>query len=289
MKTSIRVGIDGSEASRAAVRWSVRRLATFNGGGVQPSLKLVHVVDDDWGMMGSRNMEALREDGRMLAAREAEYARSLEPGVAVETEILIGNPMWELIATSAGSGMTVVGTHKTGFIQGRVFGSRSLQLAAAARSSVAIIPQSSSPSSRGVVVGVDGSAAARAAVRFGAEEARRTGQALVLVRAWRPSRQANEGDPSAFADQERAAEIASAELSAAETLARSILPAGEIRVRNVGRSPAEALLDASSHASLLVIGGTDRTAGERIVLGSVGHDVLLNLTAPTVIVHGGNM
>jgi nucleotide-binding universal stress UspA family protein len=284
MKTRIRVGIDGSEASRAAVRWSVRRLATFDNGA-DKALTLVHVVDDDWGMMGSRNMEALREDGRILAAKEAEYVRSLGTDLAVETEVLIGNPIWELIARSVGETMTVVGTHKTGFIQGRVFGSRSLQLAAAARAPVAIIPQSQPHDSRGIVVGVDGSAAGRAALRFAAEEAARTRQTLVLVRAWRAPKHPNEGEPSLFGDQERAAQKASVELSAAEKLARSIFPSGEIRVRNVGRSPAEALLDASTRASLLVIGGTRRTGGERMVLGSVSHDVLLNLAAPTVVVH----
>ena len=51
--------------------------------------------------------------------------------------------------------MIAVGTHKTGFIHGKVFGSRSLQLAAAAHSPVAIVPQTSRRDGQGIVVGID--------------------------------------------------------------------------------------------------------------------------------------
>jgi nucleotide-binding universal stress UspA family protein len=286
MNNNIRVGIDGSECSRAALRWSASRI-TVSGAASRGTVTLVHVVDDDWGMMGSRNMEALREDGRALAAREAKYARSLAPDLGFEIEVRLGNPMWELIATSAGAVMTVVGTHKTGFIQGRIFGSRSLQLAAAARSHVAVIPQSFPHDGRGVVVGVDDTRAGQAALCFGAEEAKRTQQPLVLVRASRPSKHVNEGDSSAADDQEHAARNALRQLSAAEAAARSIFPTGDMRSRHVHRPPAEALLDASGQASLLVIGGSRRTGEDRMVLGSVSHDVLLNLAGPTIVVHGG--
>lgn len=280
----IRVGIDGSESSRTALQWAVKRL-TAADGDLRGTLTLVHVVDDVGGMIGARNLEALREDGRALAEREATYARSLAPDLTFNVEVLVGSPMWELIATSDDA-MTVVGTHKTGFIQGRIFGSRSLQLAAAARSPVAIIPQSPPRRGGGVVVGIDDSCAGRAAVRFAAEEAKCTHQPLVLVRASRPSKHSSAEGRAPAEDQDEAGRHALAALSDAEGAARSIFPTGEMRLRNVRRSPAEALLDASSQASLLVIGSSRRTGAERMVLGSVSHDVLLNLTGPTVVVHG---
>ncbi|WP_235492353.1 universal stress protein [Leifsonia sp. Root112D2] len=285
MKKNIQVGIDGSDASRAAVRWAVKRTVatgTASGG----SLTLVHVVDDDWGMMGTRIMDALREDGKALVKREAEYARALAPEVAVETEILAGNPMWRLIDASGDAMMTVVGTHKTGFIQGRIFGSRSLQLAAAARSHVAIIPQASSREGRGIVVGVDSSVAGRAALLFAAGESRETRQPLVLVRARRPMKHSIDIEDSEANGGELDTQTALAELSNAEEIARSVFPDIDVRLRNVQRAPAEALLDASSQASALIIGSSRRTGPESMVLGSVSHDVLLNLATPTIVVHG---
>ncbi len=58
-----------------------------------------------------------------------------------------------------------------------------------------------------------------------------------------------------------------------------------VRIRSIRRPPAEALLDASSTAELLVIGTSLRLAPESASLGPVGHDVLLNLAGPTVVVH----
>lgn len=284
MKKNIQVGIDGSEASRVAVRWAVKRITAT--GAAPGTVTLVHIVDDDWGMMGSRIMDALREDGRALVEGEAEYARSLAPEVIVETEILAGNPMWRLIDASGDAMMTVVGTHKTGFIQGRIFGSRSLQLAAAARSHVAIIPQTSVHDSHGVVVGVDNSAAGRAALLFGVEEARATHQSLVLVRAWGVTRESVENTGPEAAGRELGTRAALAELSAAEDIARSVFPDVDVRLRTVQRAPAEALLDASSQASVLVIGSSRRIGSESVVLGSVSHDVLLNMATPTIVVHG---
>jgi nucleotide-binding universal stress UspA family protein len=274
----ILVGIDGSAPSRVAVRWAVQRAAAIGEDVV-----LAHIVDDEWGVVSFRLLDEVRSEADALAATEAAYARTIDPDVIVTTLLREGNPMWELIAAAEGSALVVVGTHKTGFVRGRVFGSRSLQLAGGSPAPVAIIPETPSRPRGGIVVGVNESEASRAAIAFGAEEARRLGEELILVGAWagRVETEANEANGRRTALVK--SRIESVLGDARATVARSH---GDlrVRVREVNRPAAEALVDAAVSATLLVI-GSSRRPGAPTTLGSVAHDVLINLAAPTVVVH----
>jgi nucleotide-binding universal stress UspA family protein len=102
---------------------------------------LVYVVDDEWATIGARMLDELRDDAQRVLNAEVDYARALAPEVVTHTRLLHGTVMKELLTVSEGADLVVVGTHKTGFVSGRIFGSRSLLLAAAAHAPVAIIPQ----------------------------------------------------------------------------------------------------------------------------------------------------
>ncbi|GAB3043487.1 universal stress protein [Parafrigoribacterium mesophilum] len=281
MVDTIVVGIEGTEPSRVALRWSIERAATTGAEVV-----LVHVVDDEWASVSARIREGMAADAGRLLEREAEYARSLAAGVTVGTRLLHGDVMDELIAASRTASVIAVGTHKTGFIHGKVFGSRSLVLAAAAHSPVAIIPQPSQRGARGVVVGVDASDAGRTAVRFAASEAARLHQTVTFVRASDAPGQADEHAEVQRRRDEYLAENAKALLSEAMVIARSVATGADIRLRHIRRPAAEALLDAAASAALLVVGSSRREPEADSALGSVSHDVLINLTVPTIVVHG---
>lgn len=272
------VGVDGSSPARAALTWSMQRAARLGD-----AVRLVSVVDDEWGVMGARMSDDLRRDGQRILEAEMSSARSQHPGVAVEAVLLSGNPMLELAAAGATAGLVVVGTHKTGFVRGRIFGSRSLQLAAASSVPVAIVPDALSATRKGIVVGVDGSGAALAAVTFAAREAHDLDTELVLVGAWTG---VAGDDASDHAASRRNVLIKSAvEKALVDARARARLHLDRMpRVRQVNRPAAETLIDASVAASMLVIGSSRRT-GALTTLGSVAHDVLLNIRTPTVVVH----
>lgn len=274
------IGIDGTESSRAALRWAMKRALAIGAG-----VTLVRVIDDEWTTIGARMLDELDEDARHLLEREAQYARSLASEVAVQTRVLHGNVMQELTAASDEVEMVVVGTHKTGFINGKVFGSRSLQLAAAARTPVAIIPQGSPRDGRGVVAGVDESAAGRLATRLAAQEAERTRQTLTLIRAFTVPQLENDDAQRELVQHGEAR--ASTALSAAAALAAETAPTVEVKTRSVRRPAAEALVEAGATAGLLVIGNSRREESNTMV-GSVSHDVLINLTGPTIVVHAGD-
>jgi nucleotide-binding universal stress UspA family protein len=195
--------------------------------------------------------------------------------------------MQELTAASDDAGMVVVGTHKTGFINGKVFGSRSLRLAAAAHTPVAIIPQGSPRDGRGVVAGVDESAAGRLATRLAAQEAERTRQTLTLIRAFTVPELVTANDDARRELVQHGEARASATLAAAAALATQTAPTLDVKTRSVRRPAAEALVEAAATAGLLVIGNSRREDPDTVV-GSVSHDVLINLTGPTIVVHAGD-
>ncbi|MDR6141514.1 nucleotide-binding universal stress UspA family protein [Microbacterium foliorum] len=165
----------------------------------------------------------------------------------------------------------VIGTGKTGFIRSRVFGSLSLQIAAEVDCTVAVVPQVDLRFRRGVVAGVKDDDLLVPVVRACADEARARNQPIQLIHSSFTGLV-----PADIETRRPVLDRAVAEASAG--VART-----NIRTRTTGRPPAEALLDASRNASLLVVGaGQRRGAGH--ALGSVTHDVLLNINAPVLIV-----
>lgn len=275
---AIAVGVDGTESSRVALRWSARRAAQTGA-----ELSVLHVVDDTWAAIGVRMADEVRADAQELVEHEASYAGTLVPGIHLHTRVLHGDVMTVLAQTSHDLDLIVVGTHKTGFVSGQVFGSRSLVLAGTAHAPVAIIPQTSRREGRGIVVWVDGSAVGRQAVRFAAEEARRGGDSLTLLCTFTVPTYPGETDDVRARTRRRIGERSVAIMSEAAAWATSVAPAVELRRRMIERPAAEALVAASSSASLVVVGNSGGDEGGMMV-DSVTHDVLINLAAPTIVV-----
>jgi nucleotide-binding universal stress UspA family protein len=281
MRTTIAVGVDGRAPGRAALRWAMEHAAATDA-----DVLVIYVVGTDLASIGSRDDDEVERDARRILEGDAAFARGLNPSVPVTTRLMHGSPMRQLITASKTVSMVVVGTHKTGFIRGRVFGSRSIVLAAGSRNPVIVIPESSGRHRRGVVVGVDDSLAGRAAVQFGAAEAVRTGEPLRLISAWRLP----EDDLADFhrENDDRHADEVRAMLDAEADRVRADFPTADVHCRIIRLPAAEALVDASASAALVVLGNSGPISDGQGLLGSVAHDVLVNLAGPTVIVHADN-
>jgi nucleotide-binding universal stress UspA family protein len=263
MPDRVLVGIDGSGPSDAATHWAIERAARLG-----LALDLLHASD---GGGGAGSADA----SRFLLDRAVMTARS-HPGVGeVRGRAVDGDAMEQLIAASADAALVVVGSHKTGFLRGRVFGSRTLRLVAGALCPVAIVPESSGRARHGVAVGVAGTPAGERAVRFAASEAAALGEELTLIR----------GDASAAA---RDVDIDTAGapdrlLAAARELAIATAPDLRVRVRGLRRPAAVALADAAPTSILLVL-AVSSGQGSGGAVGRTTHDVLMNLAGPTVVV-----
>lgn len=268
---TIVVGVDGSGPSRAALGWAVHRAVELGS-----AVELVHVVDDEWGQAGQgvARIET-EESGRMLNAA-LDLAAGLAPGLTLSSQLLHGSPAWELSAAANDAELLVVGTHKTGYLHGRVLGTRSVVIASIATCSVAVIPDGPATRRRGVIVGVAPGAAWRDAVILGAREAERLGDALSLIHA------SAGGADAVTAERDDGRAL----LAAASAVATETAPGTVVRSRLSRRRPSEALLDASRAEGLLVLGQSRRDTANAGFLGSVTHEVLLNINSPVIIARG---
>ena len=117
MGETIVVGIDASAPSRAATSWAIARAASLGLG-----VEMVHVLDERW--LEPDDSE-LRDHATAVLVAELTRAESHARGVSIRGRVVTGFPPKALIDASAGADLLVVGTHKTGFAYGRVFGSGS--------------------------------------------------------------------------------------------------------------------------------------------------------------------
>lgn len=115
-----------------------------------------------------------------------------------------------------------------------------------------------SPAGSRIVVGIDGSAASDAAVRWAVREARLRHATVHLVSAYYSDRslRAQYVPPSSWMTPEHDRRAAGALLAAAVDIARRYLSTGRLMAEVANEPPVRALLDRSAHAELLVLGTT---------------------------------
>lgn len=137
-----------------------------------------------------------------------------------------------------------------------------------------------------IVVGVDGSQQARAALAWAAEQARRTGAAVRAVTVWHVPAliySATFGPPAELDPREL-------EAGARQTLEEAIEELGdtaagidiERRVRE--GHPADVLVEEAAGASLLVVGSRGIGGFREMMLGSVSHQCAQHAPCPVLIV-----
>lgn len=137
---------------------------------------------------------------------------------------------------------------------------------------------------RRIVVGVDGSAPSKAALAWAVRQARLTGAAVEAVIAWEYPATYGSTMPAAPEINYNFAEIA-AEV-AANTITE-VCGQGEpvkISSRVVEGNAAQALLDASAGAELLVVGSRGHGGFVEALLGSVGQHCVHHATCPVVVI-----
>ncbi|HWD83869.1 MAG TPA: universal stress protein [Kribbella sp.] len=118
-----------------------------------------------------------------------------------------------------------------------------------------------------VVVGVDGSAAASVAIRWGATEAAALRSPLHLVYAARPG-----GAPGHDVVDKAVAQ------------ARGLEPGVDVESRIENSSPSAALVQASATAAVVVIGSRGLGVMAGALVGSTGLDLAANARCPVVVV-----
>lgn len=145
----------------------------------------------------------------------------------------------------------------------------------------------SAPSSRPVVVGVDGSESALAATRWAAAEAQRRGAPLRLVTVYEWTRDVVVGHP-ALGERFREDLQAAAErrMGDAVSAAREVSPGRPIASATVNGSPIGALTEEANYAQLVVLGSRGLGGLGGLLLGSVAVALAARAACPVVVVRG---
>ena len=136
-----------------------------------------------------------------------------------------------------------------------------------------------------IVVGVDGSSGAQAALRFAVEEARLRGATLRLVTAWHiPSIAYSGGFVAPFDEREFEQ---GAEAACDEALAAVREEIADLEVQRVAREgqAARILLEEAKDADLLVVGTRGHGGFAGLLLGSVSEQCAHHALCPVVIVN----
>ena len=138
-----------------------------------------------------------------------------------------------------------------------------------------------------VVVGIDGTEGAHAALAYAAEEARRRGARLRIVSAWRMPIAAygrsfgpllDESSLSAL--RKNAEKIVDDAIAEVQRLQPSVPCEGEAIEEQAGA----ALLEQAARADLIVVGNRGRGHLASLVLGSVSQQVMRHASCPVVVV-----
>ena len=138
-----------------------------------------------------------------------------------------------------------------------------------------------------IVVGVDGSEHARAALRFAVDEAALRGARLRIVAAWDIAPAVYSGGFAPGFDQETVDAVRdTAETVVQEALAEAkrLKPAVEAEGRTCEGQAAEVLLEEASHALLLVVGNRGRGGFASLLLGSVSQQLVHHSPCPVLVV-----
>jgi nucleotide-binding universal stress UspA family protein len=146
-----------------------------------------------------------------------------------------------------------------------------------------------SPAGGRIVVGVDGSAASDAAVRWAVREARLRDATVHLVSAHHsdPGQRAPYAPSSWMVPEEERCCAAEALVATAVQLARRHLPSGQLMAELADEPPIRALLDRAADAELLVLGTTrpaPRSRQPAQAMGPVARACLQLAPCPVVVV-----
>ncbi len=214
--------------------------------------------------------------GEMLLAEAKAAAAARHPALEVTTELLAGRPTHVLREAGEQAALLVLGARRfTSLADAFAGGSKGQSLMGHVPCAMALVPQPSKdmPANAPVVVGVDGSAASRAAVDLAFTEAAAAKTGLTAVEVRRP----REAEMPAFLER--------SVLELSEVLAgyREQYPDTEVSHEVLTGDTGYMLASAARHARCLVVGTRGRGGFRGMVLGSTGRSLIHRTHCPLLV------
>ncbi|MFW0786891.1 universal stress protein [Gordonia sp. CPCC 206044] len=283
--SAILVGVDGSDASNAAVQWAAKAAAVE-----EVELRLVGVYDISTsnyapGLIIPQDVvDAIKQDAADAVKAAAALAEQAAPGVSVQSSIVEGDAARALLELGKDAGTIVLGTRGLGSVRGLFLGSVGVTVAAHFHGRVVVVtgPGGDGP----VVVGVDDSPVSDAAVAEAFRQAALRKAKLVAVHTWTPlDVDALHGygiEPDEIARMSEEAVQAVAERLAGYS---ENYPDVVVERVVIPEEPAKAVLDtAGADAQVIVVGSRGRGGFKGLLLGSTSQKILHQSDVPVMVV-----
>jgi nucleotide-binding universal stress UspA family protein len=280
-RAPILVGVDGSGATDAALRWAIAEARAS-----QLPLRLVN------GFAGEGLAHSVRAPGpppdepqaRAVHAVEqaAAHVHAIAPDVVATGEARDREPVDLLVDESGHASLVVLGSRQLKAIGATVLGSIGVRVAAAASVPVVVVRGEAGSIADGaaVVAGVDGTSGSQAVLRFAFDYAKRHGAVLRPVFCWHPDivRLALR-EPQPVASGQAEAVLADALAGWGQKY-----PDVTVRPTALREYPTAGLVMESTEQHLLVVGRHRRNAIAAALLGSVSQGVLHHASCPVAVV-----
>jgi nucleotide-binding universal stress UspA family protein len=288
------VGVDGSPPALAALRAALAAAAERSTG-----LLVVSSYASDLYWLGGAGVvvpvvDDVRESTRTLAEDLVAEVRAEVPAAAdvpVTVEVIPEPPTAALVDLSARAQLVVVGNRGRGAVRSALLGSVALHTVIHARCPVLVVhPRAAEEAtSPRVLVGIDGSAASRAALAAAVEEAARTGAELhvvatyVLADYWVDPSTVVVPSREEIRDELRQRVDRTVDAVLAERPADAVVPRVDVDV--IEGAASDVLVDRARDAALLVVGGRGRGAVRGLLVGSVALHCAMHGPCPVLVVH----
>ncbi|QHC23000.1 universal stress protein [Streptomyces sp. GS7] len=294
MSRPVAVGVDGSPASLAAADWGAREAVLRD-----LPLRLLHAWErQPHSHAPPAGPEAARRWSQGGPQELTDRLRQLHPDLDITADFVVGPPRDVLCQAAKDAEMLVIGTVGAGRLTGFLLGSVSMATVAHAEAPVVLVragrsveqpPPGAEPGPPlPVVLGLDLSRPCNEVIGFAFETAAVRAAPLVVVHGWNPPPYHLYGLGAAlrFGSDLSAGERDSVRQALRPWQER--YPGVELAAQAVIGEPAHHLLDAATHAALVVIGRHRRTARPAPShIGHIAHAVLHHCLAPVAVVPHG--
>ena len=288
MAGRIVVGVDGSAHARQALRFALAEAALRGarvvvvGSWAVPPLAATGV-----GMIPAFDLlrTELADSASEVLSRELAEVADVAAGVEVEQHLAQGDAAGVLVEAAAGAELLVVGSRGRGGVTGTVLGSVSRACLHHAPCPVAVVHDAGPTERSRIVVGVDGSPGASAALEWACAEARLRDVGVYAVCAYdEPWGIASLGMSSAAAVAELRTALA-ADAEGALDAAQATAPEGVgVTGEAIRGAAGPALVSASDGSALLVVGSRGRGGFTSLLLGSVSQHCAAHARGVVVVV-----
>ncbi|MEU4607335.1 universal stress protein [Kribbella sp. NPDC023972] len=286
-RRAVLVGVDGSVSAQGALAWAAAEAASRHC-----ALRIIHAFS--WPMLGNPldltyvgDTDLGLESAAEWVLTEAQmHAREVAPNIRVSAGLFVGPAAPTLLNEAQNADLVVVGSRGVGGFRGLLVGSVSATVSAHAPCPVVVVrPHGhgtafpASPIGR-IVVGVDGSEISAAAIRFAFQQAVSRHTGITAVHAATPTRR----HPSLQIPADIVDQIDRQLFAEAMESRRARFSGIDVQAELVHSHPAQALIDFSAGAELLVVGSHGRGGFAGMLLGSVSQAVLQHAACPVAVV-----